>query len=143
MSEIRRHDKTNLRNTIALGATIITRRRRATPRDARTRTNADMTTDARGERAALLGRDVSSTPRANADAAVLDVERGDDGAGRRDGRARGGRRVAVVVAAALAATAVTIGAVRGTAGAGGAAALGSKPTASAKALRNARIAAAA
>jgi len=102
-----------------------------------------MTTDARGERAALLGRDVSSTPRANADAAVLDVERGDDGAGRRDGRARGGRRVAVVVAAALAATAVTIGAVRGTAGAGGAAALGSKPTASAKALRNARIAAAA
>ena len=102
-----------------------------------------MTTDARGERAALLGRDVSSTPRANADAAVLDVERGDDGAGRRDGRARGGRRVAAVVAAALAATAVTIGAVRGTAGAGGAAALGSKPTASAKALRNARIAAAA
>ena len=78
MSEIRRHDKTNLRNTIALGATIITRRRRATPRDARTRTNADMTTDARGERAALLGRDVSSTPRANADAAVLDVERGDE-----------------------------------------------------------------
>ena len=93
-------------------------------------------TRARGERAALLGKDVPPTP-------TLDVERGDDGrAVGRDGRAGGGRRLAVVVAAALAATAVTIGAMTGTAGAGGTAALGSRATASAR-QRNARIAAAA